>query len=132
MEREKKERVGGNRESERKLEDDRRSWRTVKEQRVGKHRKAWRELKGLDGGPLGGKVGDIHQRPERRERQPGLLTFTEAAVTDPAIDTPRLTTMSPLDVVTATVTGVGRREGITGRGRSPGRLFPLTTAAAQL
>ena len=66
MEREKKERGGGNRQSERKLEDDRRSWRTVKEQRVGKQRKAWRELKGLDGSPLGGKVGEIHQRPEKK------------------------------------------------------------------
>lgn len=60
------------------------------------------------------------------------LTLADAEATDPAAVMPRLTAMSPLDVVTATVTGVGRREGITGRGRSPGRLLPLTTAEAQL
>lgn len=60
------------------------------------------------------------------------LTLADAGATDPAAVMPRLTAMSPLDVVTATVTGVGRREGMTGRGRSPGRLLPLTTAEAQL
>lgn len=60
------------------------------------------------------------------------LTLAVAEVTDPAAVMPRLTAMSLLDVVTATVTGVGRREGMTGRGRSPGRLLPLTTAEAQL
>lgn len=62
----------------------------------------------------------------------GALTLADAEATDPAAVMPRLTAMSLLDVVTATVTGVGRREGMTGRGRSPGRLLPLTTAEAQL
>lgn len=51
-------------------------------------------------------------------------TFTVGAETGaPA----RLAPSSLLLVVTAMVTGVGRREGITGRGRSPGRLFPLAS-----
>lgn len=62
----------------------------------------------------------------------GALTLADAEATDPTDGMPRLTAMSLLDVVTATVTGVGRREGMTGRGRSPGRLLPLTTAEAQL
>lgn len=62
----------------------------------------------------------------------GVPTFADAEATDPAAVMPRLTAMSLLDVVTATVTGVGRREGMTGSGRSPGRLLPLTTAEAQL
>lgn len=46
---------------------------------------------------------------------------------------PRLAAMSLLDVVAATVTGgVGSSEGMTGSGRRPGRLLPLTTAEAQL
>lgn len=61
-----------------------------------------------------------------------VLTLAEADATDPAAVMPRLAAMSLLDVVTATVTGVGRRDGMTGRGRSPGRLLPLTTAEAQL
>lgn len=60
------------------------------------------------------------------------LTLAVAGATDPTAVMPRLTTRSQLDVVTATVTGVGRREGMTGRGSSPGRLLPLTTAEAQL
>lgn len=51
-------------------------------------------------------------------------TFTAGAETGtPA----RLAPSSLLLVVTAMVTGVGSREGITGRGRSPGRLFPLAS-----
>lgn len=51
-------------------------------------------------------------------------TFTvEAETGAPA----RLMPSSLLLVVTAMVTGVGRREGITGRGRRPGRLFPLAS-----
>lgn len=72
-----------------------------------------------------GKQVFLHQFGE-------ALTLADAEATDPAAVMPRLTAMSPLDVVTATVTGVGRREGMTGRGRSPGRLLPLTTAEAQL
>lgn len=59
-------------------------------------------------------------------------TLADTGATDPAAVMPRLAAMSPLDVVTATVPGVGRREGMTGRGRSPGRLLPLTMAEAQL
>lgn len=51
-------------------------------------------------------------------------TFTVGAETGtPA----RLAPSSLLLVVTAMVTGVGRREGITGRGSSPGRLLPLAS-----
>ena len=65
MEREKKEKVGGNRK--RKLGGDRRSWRTVQEQRVGKHRKAWRELKGLaKGGPRGESGRDSSETRVKR------------------------------------------------------------------
>lgn len=80
---------------------------------------------------------NVFHRCYREPRDPVLLldsvlTLAEAGATDPAAVMPRLTAMSPLDVVTATVTGVGRRDGMTGRGRSPGRLLPLTTAEAQL
>lgn len=65
----------------------------------------------------------------RRNR---TLTLADAEATEPTAVMPRLAAMSLLDVVTATVTGVGSSDGITGRGRSPGRLLPLTTAEAQL
>lgn len=84
-----------------------------------------------------GRNSEMTERRVRGSRCPSinldeLLTLADAGATDPATVMPRLTAMSLLDVVTATVTGVGRREGMTGRGRRPGRLLPLTTAEAQL
>lgn len=81
-------------------------------------------LRGFQGESEGSRCCGVHLD--------GALTLADAGATDPAAVMPRLTAMSLLDVVTATVTGVGRREGMTGRGRSPGRLLPLTTAEAQL
>lgn len=57
-------------------------------------------------------------------------TFTTGAVAD-AEAPERLAARSLLADVTAMVTGVGRREGMTGSGRSPGRLLPLATGGAE-
>lgn len=60
------------------------------------------------------------------------LTLVDAEVTDPAAAMPRLAATSLPAVVTTAAVGVGSSEGMMGRGRSPGRLLPLTTAEAQL
>lgn len=58
-------------------------------------------------------------------------TFTTGAVADEG-GPERLAARSLLVVVTAMVTGVGRRDGMTGSGRSPGRLLPLATGGEQV
>lgn len=56
-------------------------------------------------------------------------TFTAGAAADDGAPE-RLVAWPLLAVVTAMVTGVGRREGMTGSGSSPGRLLPLATGGA--
>lgn len=68
-----------------------------------------------------------HSASECREETRRTLTFAEAVAV-----IPRLAAMSLLDVVATVTGGVGSSEGMTGSGRSPGRLLPLTTAEAQL
>lgn len=57
-------------------------------------------------------------------------TFTTGAVAD-AMAPERLAASSLLADVTAMVTGVGSRDGMTGSGRSPGRLLPLATGGTE-
>lgn len=65
------------------------------------------------------------------KRRPGVwfspgerpAAFTAGAATE--ADEARFTPRSVLLVVTVMVTGLGRSEGMTGRGRRPGRLLPL-------
>lgn len=106
------------------------SWGVITDWKVDtvRGKKAWQSSK---------RDRELSKRSQREAGVPASilgepLTLADAGATDPAAEMPRLTTKSLLDVVTATVTGVGRREGMTGRGRSPGRLLPLTTAEAQL
>ncbi len=77
-----------------------------------------------------GSVSEMEMHWSDLDEDFAASTFTAGAVAD-ATAPERLAARSLLANVTAMVTGVGSRDGMTGSGRSPGRLLPLATGGAE-